>query len=153
MPRLPQIIPLLLGAAAVAGCGANGGHGSAPATVTSAKKQVALYLAAFDHGDGKAACALLTPKAQAGVPHLSDQLKSPDCEGAIRELARASERLRAPRITVREQGDQAIAKIRNTHLPRWTRRQCSSVGTQGTLTCIRVYDNACHAFFRLSMEG
>ena len=102
--------------AAIAGCGGNGG-GSSQAANGSPRKQVLLYLAAFSRGDGKAACALLTPTAQAGIPHLSDQIKSPDCEGAIRELSRASERLRAPSVTVREQGNRAFAKIRNSHPP------------------------------------
>ena len=56
---------------------------------------------------------MLTPQAAAGVPHLSDKLTSPDCEGAIKELSHLSEPLPAPTVTVREQGNQAVAVIRN----------------------------------------
>lgn len=118
MRRLPQIATVALAWAAVVGCGGGGdGGGSKTAGGASAKQQVAEYLAAFNRGDGPAACALLTPRARAGVPHLSNRISSPDCEGAIRELARTSERLRAPTITVREQGKRAVAKIKSTRPP------------------------------------
>jgi hypothetical protein len=45
------------------------------------------------------------------MPSLSDDLESPDCEGAIGELSRASERLRAPHVSVTVDGDRAIARI------------------------------------------
>ena len=109
MQRLSRVAVCVLAVAAVAGCGSGGG-GSAQA---SPQRLVALYIAAFNRGDGKAACALLTPQAQEGVPHLSNDITSPDCEGAIRELSRLSEPIGAPRISVREQGNQAVAVIRN----------------------------------------
>ena len=112
MSRLPRIVVVLLATVAVAGCGSSSKAGS-----SSPRQQVLLYLAAFNRGDGKAACALLTPQARAGVPHLSDKLTSPDCEGAIKELSLLSERLRSPTITIREQGDQAVARIRNKRPP------------------------------------
>ena len=95
------------------------GSGEGPQTNSSAgpKEQVRAYLAAFAHGDGKAACALLTPEARNGVPSLSDDIKAPDCPGAIAELSRASERLRAPRISVSVGDKAATAKITNRHPP------------------------------------
>jgi hypothetical protein len=100
----------------VAGCG-GGGERSKPAGASSPKEQITKYLVAFNRGDGPAACAVLTPPARAGVPHLSDQIQSPDCEGAIRELSRKSEHLPAPRISVRLQGDRAIGSIKNARPP------------------------------------
>jgi len=116
MLGLPKVALALALVLAVAGCGGGGGSdatGSAP----TPKDQIRAYLAAFARGDGKAACALLTPEAKNGVPSLSDDLKSPDCEGAIGELARTSERLRAPRISVSIEGDMATAKITNSRPP------------------------------------
>ena len=112
LPHLAVALALVL---VVAGCGGGGsdGTGSGP----TPKDQIHAYLAAFARGDGKAACALLTPEAKNGVPSLSDDLKSPDCEGAIGELSRASERLRAPRISVSTEGDIATGKITNRRPP------------------------------------
>lgn len=109
----------LIAALAAAGCGGGGGGTSQTAASASAgpKDQLRAYLAAFARGDGKAACALLTPEARNGVPSLSNDLKSPDCEGAIAELSRASEHLRAPKISVAVEGDRATAKITNRHPP------------------------------------
>jgi hypothetical protein len=110
--RLPQVGALLLAAGAVAsGCGGDGGNASRVPDDVSAKNQVAAYLAAFNRGDGRSACALLTPEARAGVPSLADQIQAPDCEGAIRELARIGAHLRSPRISVEVGGDRAIAKV------------------------------------------
>jgi hypothetical protein len=103
---------LVLLAVAITACGS-----STRASNSSPRKQVLLYLAAFNRGDGKAACSMLTPQAQAGVPHLSNKLTAPDCAGAIKELSHLSEPLRAPTVTVREQGDQAVAKVRNKRPP------------------------------------
>ena len=117
MRELPRLIAALLVAAlAQAGCGGDGGEASEPSEATP-KAQVRAYLTAFESGDGAAACALLTPEARTGVPHLSDDIRAPDCEGAIRELARTSERLRAPRISVRVEGTSATAKIVNRNPP------------------------------------
>jgi hypothetical protein len=98
-------------AAAAGGCGGEDGNGSDSAGSASAKQRVADYFAAFDRGDGAAACALLTPQAIAGVPSLSDQIKAPDCERAIGELARIGEHIRAPRVSVSVNGDRAVAKV------------------------------------------
>jgi hypothetical protein len=118
VPGLPRIAVLLLAALGTAGCGSGGdGGGSKQAGGPSPKAQIANYLLAFNRGDGASACAALTPQARTGVPHLSNQIKSPDCEGAIRELSRISEHLRAPRVSVRLQGDRAVGKIRNTQPP------------------------------------
>jgi hypothetical protein len=114
---LPQIATVVLAWAAVAGCGGGGDGRGSKTGGASAKQQVTEYLAAFNRGDGPAACALLTPRARAGVPHLSNRIEAPDCEGAIRELARTSEHLRAPTITVREQGKRAVAKIKSRRPP------------------------------------
>jgi hypothetical protein len=103
---------VLLAAIAVAGCGSSSKAGS-----SSPRQQVVQYLAAFKRGDGKAACALLTPQARANVPSLSEKLAATDCEGAIKELSQLSEPLRAPTITIRRQGDQAVARIRNRRPP------------------------------------
>ena len=110
---------MLLAVAMVAGgCGDNGSSGGSSRTdEVSAKQQVANYFAAFNRGDGAAACGLLTPQAEAGVPSLSDRVESPDCEGAIRELSRVSEHLRSPQVAVKVTGERAIAKIRNRRPP------------------------------------
>jgi hypothetical protein len=113
---LPRVAILLL-ALTLAACGGGGGGGSQQADGGSAKKQLADYLAAFNRGDGPTACALLTQQARAGVPHLSNRINAPDCEGAVRELARVSEHLRAPQISVRVEGKRAIAKVRNKRPP------------------------------------
>jgi hypothetical protein len=110
---LPRLAPFALAVVALAGCGSGGG-GSAQ---SSPQKLVALYIADFNRGDGKAACALLTSQAQAGVPHLSNDITSPDCEGAVGELSRLSEPLRAPRIAIRQQGNQAVAVIKSRRPP------------------------------------
>ena len=116
MRRLPLTAALLL--AAAAGCGGgNGGGGSNAGSGSGPEQQVRAYLAAFARGDGRAACALLTPQARAGVPHLSQDIKSPDCERAIRELSRASERLRSPSVSVDVNGDRATAKIASSKPP------------------------------------
>jgi hypothetical protein len=115
MRGLPRLIaPLLVLAAVAAGCGGGESDGAAGSTPGS---QVRAYLAAFERGDGRAACALLTPEARAGVPHLSDDIEAPDCEHAIRELARTTERLRSPRISVDVQGERATARIASTRPP------------------------------------
>jgi hypothetical protein len=110
--RLSLSAVLLL--AAAAGCGGGGSSGGAE---SGPEKQVRAYLAAFARGDGRAACGLLTPQARAGVPHLSEDIRSPDCERAIRELARTSERLPSPSVSVDVNGDRATAKIANTKPP------------------------------------
>jgi hypothetical protein len=119
LPRVTKHPAVLLAAALVAaGCGGDGsGDGSSRSDDASAKQQVAGYFAAFNRGDGSAACALLTPEARAGVPSLSDRVESPDCEGAIRELSRVSEHLRSPRVTVEVTGERAVAKVRNRRPP------------------------------------
>jgi hypothetical protein len=99
---------------AVAGCGGGGSNGGAD---SAAEKQVRAYLSAFARGDGRAACALLTPQARAGVPHLSEDIKAPDCERAIRELARTSERLRSANVSIDLRGDRATASITSSHPP------------------------------------
>jgi hypothetical protein len=116
MRGLPQVAAAPVLVLLVAGCG---GGSSSPATRSTAgpKDQVRAYLAAFARGDGKAACALLTPAARSGVPSLSDDLESPDCEGAIGELSRASERLRTPHVSVTVDGDQATARITSKRPP------------------------------------
>jgi hypothetical protein len=112
MRRLPQVAIGLALVLVMPGCG--GGESShANGSSAGPKDQVRAYLAAFARGDGKAACALLTPEAKDGVPSLSDDLESPDCEGAIGELSRASERLRAPHVSVTVDGDRATARITN----------------------------------------
>jgi hypothetical protein len=116
VPGLPRAAVLLLAALGAAGCGGGGG-GAKQAGDASPKAAIVKYLLAFNRGDGSSACSALTPQARAGVPHLSDKLTAPDCEGAIRELSRVSEHLRAPRVSVRLQGDRAIAKIKNTEPP------------------------------------
>jgi hypothetical protein len=118
VPGLSRIAILILASFCAAGCG-GGGDGEASKQVggSSPEAQITKYLSAFNRGDGPSACAALTPQARAGVSHLSDRIKAPDCEGAIRELSRVSERLRAPRVSVRIVGDRAIAKIRNTQPP------------------------------------
>jgi hypothetical protein len=113
LPRLTAA--LLVAALAAPACG--GGDGSSGASDVSPKDQLRAYLAAFARGDGPAACAHLTPQARAGVPHLSDDITSPDCEGAIRELSRTSERLRSPRISVHIRGDQANATVTSRRPP------------------------------------
>ena len=113
MRGLPALVALGLVLTA-AGCG--GGGASRAARTPEA--QVRAYLAAFARGDGKAACALLTPEAQNGVPSLSDDLRSPDCPGAIAELSRTSERIRAPKVAVFVGGDRATAKI-TSRRPRY----------------------------------
>jgi hypothetical protein len=85
---------------------------------------------AVDRGDGASACALLTPQAQVSVPHLSNRLTAPDCQGAIKELAGLSERLRSPRISVRVEGGRAIASIRNAR-PRYQSDVLLSKGKEG----------------------
>jgi hypothetical protein len=116
--RLPRVTIILATTLAIAGCGGGGSGGrSRSLEGVSAKRQLTSYLKAFNRGDGVSACALLTPQAQAGVPHLSNSVKAPDCEGAIKELARISERLRSPQISVRVTGKRAIAKITNKHPP------------------------------------
>ena len=117
MPGLPRVAVLIL-AFCAAGCGGGGdGGGSKQGGDSSPKAQITKYLFAFNRGDGPSACAALTPQARAGVSHLSDRIKAPGCEGAIQELSRTSEHLRAPRVSVRILGDRAIAKIRNTQPP------------------------------------
>jgi hypothetical protein len=116
MRRLPQVAIGLAFLLLVAGCG-DGDSSQATGSTRGPKDQLRAYLAAFARGDGKAACALLTPEARSGVPSLSDDLESPDCEGAIGELSRASERLRAPRISVTVDGDRATAQITNRRPP------------------------------------
>ena len=118
LPRVASGAALLLAVAVAGGCGGDGsGGGSSRSEGVSAKQQVANYFAAFNRGDGAAACALLTPLAEAGVPSLSDRVESPDCEGAIRELSRVSEHLRSPQVAVQVTGERAIAKIRNRRPP------------------------------------
>jgi hypothetical protein len=119
LPRIAKHLAALLAVALVAGgCGGDGNGGeSSRSNAVSAKQQVAGYFAAFNRGDGAAACALLTPQARAGVPSLSDRVKAPDCEGAIRELSRVSEHLRSLRVTVEVTGERAIAKVRNRRPP------------------------------------
>jgi hypothetical protein len=110
---------LLLAAGALAGgCGGgeDAGHSSRPDGV-AARTQVAAYLTAFNRGDGRSACSLLTSQAKAGVPHLSDRINAPDCEGAIRELSGVSEHIRSPQISVRVAGKRAIAKVRSKRPP------------------------------------
>jgi hypothetical protein len=109
---LPQVAALLLAAGAVAGGCGGGGDGSArePDDV-AVKNQVTAYLAAFNRGDGRTACALLTAEARTGVPSLADEIQAPDCEGAIRELARISAHVRSPRISVEVGGDRATAHV------------------------------------------
>ncbi len=122
MRELPQVAKraaVLLAVAVVAGgCGGDGSDGgSSRSDDVSAKQQVANYFAAFNRGDGAAACALLTPQAEAGVPSLSDRIEAPDCVGAIRELSRISEHLRSPQITVAVTGERAVAKIKHRRPP------------------------------------
>jgi hypothetical protein len=113
---LPQVAIVLLAAgAAASGCG--GGEGRSGSDAASAQAQVTAYLAAFNRGDGRAACALLTSQAKAGVPHLSDRIAAPECERAIRELSRGSEHLRSPKISVHVAGERAVAKLRNRRPP------------------------------------
>jgi hypothetical protein len=117
---LSRVAALALAAGVAAGgCG---GDDRAPESSTkdSAKEsaqQVADYLAAFGRGDGASACALLTPQAAAGVRSLSDEIDAPDCEGAIAELARIAERIRAPRISVSVNGERAVAKVTSKRPP------------------------------------
>ena len=117
MRGLPQvaIAPALL--LLISGCGGGGDSDARTSSAAGPAAQVRSYLAAFARGDGKAACALLTPEARNGVPSLSDDLTSPDCEGAIAELSRTSERLRAPRVSVSVDGDRATARITNRRPP------------------------------------
>ena len=77
LPRVAKRAAVLLAVAIVAGgCGDNGSSGGSSRTdEVSAKQQVANYFAAFNRGDGTAACALLTPQAEAGVPSLSDRVE------------------------------------------------------------------------------
>jgi hypothetical protein len=112
MRGLPGLAALGV-ALAAAGCG--GGGSKAAGAGRSPAAQVRAYLADFARGDGKAACALLTPEARNGVPSLSNDIRSPDCAGAIRELSRASEPLRAPKVTASAGGDRATAKITSRH--------------------------------------
>jgi hypothetical protein len=112
MRRLPQVAIGAVLVLVAAGCG-GGDNSHANGSPAGPKDQVLAYLAAFSRGDGKAACALLTPVARDGVPSLSDDLRSPDCEGAIAELSRSSEHLRAPHVSVTVDGDRATARITN----------------------------------------
>jgi hypothetical protein len=107
---MPGLVALSVALAAT-GCGGGGGGSEAAGAGRGPAAQGRAYLAAFSRGDGKAACALLTPEARNGVPSLSDDIHSPDCAGAISELSRASERLRSPKITASAGGDRATAKI------------------------------------------
>ena len=119
MRGLPQVaIALLAAGAAVSGCGGGGDTGgSGSPEAASPQAQLTAYLAAFNRGDGQAACALLTDQAKAGVPHLSDRIKAPDCEGAIRELSRRGEHIRSPKISVSVDGRRAVARIRDRRPP------------------------------------
>ena len=116
MRGLPGIAAGLALPLVVAGCG-GGPSSTASGSDASPADQARSYLAAFARGDGKTACALLTPQARAGVPALSDDLTSPTCEGAIRELSRSSEHPRASKVSVVIKKDQAIARI--TARPRY----------------------------------
>jgi hypothetical protein len=104
---LPAIA--LVALVAAAGCGGDGD--SSASGERGPADQLRAYLAAFARGDGPAACALMTPAAREGFPELSDQIEAPDCHGAIREVARTSARLRAPRISVHADGERATATI------------------------------------------
>lgn len=117
MPGLPRVAVFLLAALGATGCGGGDGGGSKQVGGSSPQEQITKYLIAFNRGDGPSACAALTPQARAGVPLLSNEIKSPDCEGAIRELSRTSEHLRAPRVSVRVQGDRAVGTISNKQPP------------------------------------
>ena len=114
MPGLPRVtavaaVAIALGAG---GCGrGDDSGGSAAGDGASAKQQLSAYFTAFNRGDGAAACALLTAEAQAGVRSLSDRISAPDCEGAIAELSRIGEHIRAPRIAVDVNGERAVAKV------------------------------------------
>jgi hypothetical protein len=113
----------------MAGCGGGSGSNATDAAV-GPKQQVKAYLAAFARGDGKAACALLTPDARDGLPGLTDDLKAPDCEGAIAELSQVSAHVRAPSISVSVGGDRAIAKITNKR-PRYESQALLTKGDDG----------------------
>jgi hypothetical protein len=118
MRGLPQVAILLVAGAVAGGCGSS--HGSSDSSrpgEASARAQVAAYLSAFNRGDGRSACSLLSAQAKAGVPHLSGLIHAPDCAGAIRELSRISEHIRSPRISVRVQGTLATAKVRSKRPP------------------------------------
>jgi hypothetical protein len=117
VPGLPRVAVLLLASFGAAGCGGADGGASKLVGGSSPKAQISNYLVAFNRGDGPSACAALTPTARAGVPHLSNRIKAPDCEGAILELSQTSEHLRTPRVSVRVQGDRAIATIKSTRPP------------------------------------
>lgn len=116
MRGLPRLAAFGL-AVAIAGCG-GGGRPEAARSPGGPADQVRAYLAAFAQGDGEAACALLTPDARDGVPSLSDDIRSPDCPGAIRELSRASARLHAPKVAVSVNGDRAVANV-TSRRPRY----------------------------------
>ena len=114
MRGLPQVTILLVAGAVAGGCGGSDGSGdSSRPGEASARAQVVAYLNAFNRGDGRSVCSLLTSQAKAGVPHLSGQIHAPDCEGAIRELSQVSEHIRSPRISVRIQGTLAVARVRS----------------------------------------
>jgi hypothetical protein len=108
--RLPPLAALAL--VVLGGCGGGGDSGAKVPDDVAARGQLAAYLAAFYRGDGKAACALLTSRAQTGLRGESLRIKPPDCAGAIRELASTSRRLHSPKIGVRVSGDRASATVR-----------------------------------------
>ncbi len=110
MRGLPRVALLLAVGAAATGCGSGGGTSSG-AGGASPKQQLVDYLAALNRGDGRTACGLLTPQARADVPHISENIHAQDCEGAVRELSRISERIRFPRIAVHLSGNRAVATI------------------------------------------
>jgi hypothetical protein len=114
MRGLPRLGALGV-AIALAGCGGGGsrptGAGSSPAA------QIRAYLAAVARGDGKTACALLTPEARSGLPSLSEKLHSPDCAGEVAELSRLSEPLHAPRVEVDAGDDRATGTITSRRPP------------------------------------
>jgi hypothetical protein len=118
MRGLPQVAILLVAGAVAGGCGSS--HGSSDSSrpgEASAHAQVAAYLSAFNRGDGRSACSLLSAEAKGGVRNLSTHNTAPDCATAIRELSRVSEHIRSPRISVRVQGTRATAKVRSKRPP------------------------------------
>jgi hypothetical protein len=118
MRGLPQVAILLVVGAVTGGCGGrHDSHDSSRPDEAAARAQVAAYLSAFNRGDGRSVCSLLTSQAKAGVPHLSDRIHAPDCAGAIRELSRVSEHVRSPHISVRVHGTRATAKVRSKRPP------------------------------------
>jgi hypothetical protein len=107
----------IVAAAALASCGRDGGEdgsskhaegasGPAPEVVLSR------YYAALARGDGRTACALLTPAARDAMKELPEGSRASSCVGAVALLARSDIPLRDVQVAdLQVSGTQATARV------------------------------------------